>query len=115
MSLRRRFAIIVIASSFVLPSLVFAQMDHSSHGSPAGKPATTASAAQEEGTVKKVDKAAGKLSIAHEAQKNGMPAMTMVYKVKDAATLDKIQQGQKIRFVTDTADAMTIVRIEATK
>ena len=92
-----------------------AQMDHSQHGSPAMAPASTATAL-EEGLVKKIDKAAGKVTLTHAAQSNGMPAMTMVYRVKNAALLDPIKVGQKVRFATDPADAgSTIVRLEPAK
>lgn len=97
-------------------TLVSAQMDHSAHGmAPAKSAMVMNETALQEGVVKKIDKTAGKVSVAHEAQKNGMPAMTMVYKVKDAAALNSMQNGQKIRFATDPADAMTIVRVESTK
>ncbi len=93
-----------------------AQMDHSMHGSPAAKPGSTAvNSAMEEAVVKKIDKAAGKVALAHGAQKDGMPAMTMVYRVKDASWLDKLQVGQKIRFATDPADSMSVVRFELPK
>jgi Cu/Ag efflux protein CusF len=69
----------------------------------------------EDGVVKKIDKAGGRLTIAHAAQAS-MPAMTMVYRVKDTALLDKLQPGQKIRFATDSADGgMTILRFELAK
>lgn len=66
-----------------------------------------------EGLVKKVDKAAGKLTVAHGPLPNGMAAMTMAFKVKDPALLDRVKEGQKIRF--DIDEAMTITRIEAVK
>jgi len=47
---------------------------------------------------------------------NGMPPMTMAYKLKDAAWLDKLKAGQKIRFATDPADGgMTVTNIELVK
>jgi Cu/Ag efflux protein CusF len=93
-----------------------AQMDHSGHGAMAAKPVSTAAnSAMEEAVVKKIDKAAGKVALAHAAQKDGMPAMTMVYRVKDASWLDKLQIGQKVRFATDPADSMSVVRLELLK
>jgi Cu/Ag efflux protein CusF len=68
-----------------------------------------------EGMVKKVDKSKGAVTLAHGPM-NGMPAMTMVYKVKDAAWLDQLQAGQKIRFATDPADGgMTVSKFELAK
>jgi Cu/Ag efflux protein CusF len=96
---------------------VMAQMDHSMHGSPAAKPAQKAvDAAMGEGLVKKVDKSKGTVTLAHGALPNGMPPMTMAYKVKDSAWLDKLQAGQKIRFSTDPADGgMTVTQFELVK
>lgn len=92
-----------------------AQMDHSQHGGPAMAQVSTATE-MEEGLIKKIDKTAGKVTLAHAAQSNGMPAMTMVYRVKNAALLDAIKVGQKVRFATDPADAgSTIVRLEPAK
>ena len=66
-----------------------------------------------EGLVKKTDKTKGTVTLAHGAM-NGMPPMTMAYKVKDLALLDKLKVGQKIRFATDPADGgMTVMRIES--
>lgn len=69
-----------------------------------------------DGLIKKVDKAGGKLTVSHDALPNGMPAMTMAFKVKDASWLDKVKGGQKIRFASDNINgAMTIVRLELPK
>jgi Cu/Ag efflux protein CusF len=72
-------------------------------------------AAMGDATVKKVDVSKGTVTLAHGAM-NGMPAMTMAYKVKDVTLLDKMQVGQKVRFATDPADGgMTVTRIELVK
>ena len=107
--------IVALASAgFSAPSL--AQMDHSGHGAMVSKPApATAEAAMAEGVVKKIDKAGKRVTIAHGALPNGMPAMTMAYTVKDPAWLDKLQVGQKIRFATDPVDGMMVSRYEPVK
>lgn len=108
------FVLALAVAGFSAPTV--AQTDHSSHGSPAAKPTPTSTAmAMEEAIVKKIDKPAGKVALAHGAQKDGMPAMTMVYRVKDAAQLDRLKEGQKIRFSTDPADSMNLLRIEPVK
>ena len=39
--------------------------------------------------------------------------MTMVFQVQDPAVLDKLKQGDKVRFVADKLNgAMTVTRIE---
>lgn len=79
--------------------------------------ASAAQASMSEGEIKKVDKEAGKLTIKHGELKNlGMPGMTMVFKVQDPAMLDKVKQGDKIRFVADkVGGALTVTAIEAAK
>jgi Cu(I)/Ag(I) efflux system protein CusF len=78
---------------------------------------SAAQAAMSEGEIKKVDKDAGKLTIKHGELKNlGMPAMTMVFKVQDPAMLDKVKQGDKVRFIADkVGGALTVTSIEAAK
>ena len=112
----------LVAVSLALSAPVLAQMDHGSmHGG--GKSAGAApmasaqgaDAALVEGLVKKVDKTKGTVTLAHGAM-NGMPPMTMVYRVKETSLLDKLAAGQKIRFATDPADGgMTVSRFELVK
>lgn len=62
------------------------------------------------GTVKKLDAKAKKVTLIHEELKGlGMPAMTMVFKVKDDATLEKLKEGQKIEFVADRVNGQLTV------
>ncbi len=113
----------LVALSFVAFGSANAQMDHSMHGAAMVKPAAATSAAPKadatamgEGEVKKVNKARGTVTLAHGALPNGMPPMTMAYKVKDARWLDQLQAGQNIRFATDPADGgMTVTRFELVK
>lgn len=67
-----------------------------------------------EGEVRKIDKAAGKLTIKHGPLDNfGMPAMTMVFRVKDAATLDQVKPGDRIRFLAEKVDGViTVTKLE---
>ena len=69
------------------------------------------------GVVKKVDKDAGKVTIRHGPIENlGMPQMTMVFRVKDPAMLDRLKEGDEIRFVADKVDgAFTLVSFESAK
>jgi Cu(I)/Ag(I) efflux system protein CusF len=51
------------------------------------------------GTVKKVDSAGGKVTIAHGPIKSmNWPAMNMTFTVKDKMLLDKVSQDKKIEF-----------------
>lgn len=52
-----------------------------------------------DGEVRKVDKDAGKITIKHGPLAIlDMPAMTMVFRAKDPAMLDKVKAGDSIRF-----------------
>lgn len=81
---------------FSTPS--FGQSAHGATHPPSASPAGAA-AAMADGEVKKVDKGAGKVTIKHGPLANlDMPPMTMVFRVKDAAMLDRLKAGDAIRF-----------------
>ena len=106
----------VYAAAFVAfagISTLVAAGDAADHG--AHHPAATASFPLTDGEVRKVDKEAKKVTIRHGAIQNlDMPAMTMVFQVADAALLDKVKTGDKIRFVAEKqGGAFTVTRIEA--
>jgi Cu(I)/Ag(I) efflux system protein CusF len=67
-----------------------------------------------DGEVRRIDKAAGKLTIKHAPIPNlDMPAMTMVFVAGEAAMLDQVKTGDKIRFSVDKlGGALTVTRIE---
>jgi Cu/Ag efflux protein CusF len=49
--------------------------------------------------VRKVDKAASKVTLKHGEIKNlDMPPMTMVFAVRDKAVLDTLKPGDRVRF-----------------
>lgn len=109
----------LIASFAVVAALapaVAMAADHDKHAGHGAMHSEAAQTALVDGLVKKVDKAGGKMTVSHDALPNGMPAMTMAFKVKDASWLDKVKPGQKIRFASDNVNgAMTIVRLELPK
>lgn len=76
-----------------------------------------ASAPLSEGEIRKVDAAAGKITIKHGPLENlGMPGMTMVFRVKDSAWLEQLKAGDKIRFQAEKVNGLfTVVRYEAVK
>lgn len=69
------------------------------------------------GEVRKVDRDAAKVTIKHGPLKNlDMPAMTMVFQVKDKTMLDGLKAGDKINFVADKVNgAFTVMQIESVK
>ena len=79
--------------------------------------AAASTAALTEGEVRKIDMAAGKVTIKHGPMpKFDMPAMTMVYRVKDKAMLDNLKPGDKIKFDADgVGGEFTVLRLERVK
>ena len=83
-------------------------------------PSTAASAARpadavmSEGEVRKIDRAAGKLTLRHGPIASlDMPAMTMVFRVADPRMLESVKEGDKVRFAAARIDgAITLTRIE---
>ena len=58
-----------------------------------------------DGEIRKVDKDAGKITIRHGPLTNlDMPAMTMVFRVKDAAMLDQVKVGDTVKFKAEKVD-----------
>ena len=70
-----------------------------------------------DGEIRKIDKDSKKITIKHGDIKNlDMPAMTMVFQVKDAAMLDTIQVGDKVSFkVIKTDSGYVVTELRAPK
>lgn len=84
-----------------------------------GKPATSASAQpatgeMTDGEVRRVDKEAGKVTLKHaEIKSLDMPAMTMVFVVKDKVMLERLKAGDKIKFkAINDAGKYTVTEIQ---
>ncbi len=72
--------------------------------------ATAAQAQSVEAEVRKVDAAQGKLTLKHAEIKNlDMPAMTMVFRVRDPKMLEGLAVGDKIRIDADKIDGQYTV------
>lgn len=98
----------LLALAFASPA-VAQQMadDHAAHHSAA---IASTPAGMTEGEIRKIDKAAGTITIKHGEIKNlGMPPMTMVFKAKSAALLDKIKVGDKVRFTAEQTQAGALI------
>lgn len=67
-----------------------------------------------DGEVRRVDKEGGRLTLKHADIKSlDMPAMTMVFQVKDKAMLEKLKAGDKIKFrAVNDAGKFTLVEIQ---
>ncbi|KFL52350.1 copper-binding protein [Burkholderia pyrrocinia] len=70
-------------------------------------------AALTDAEVKKVDAATGKVTLKHGALDNvGMPPMTMAFKAKDAAMLEQVHVGDKVKVrIENVNGTMTIVKL----
>lgn len=108
-------ATFVTLAATIVSAPVIASSDHDGHAGM--RVQASAEAQMAEGVVKKVDKSAGKVTLAHSPLTNlGMPAMTMVFRVKDVAWLDQMKDGDKVRFMADKVNgAITIIHFEQAK
>ena len=103
-----------VAALVIASPLAYAQDAH--HGAHAahGAPAAAQADRQVDGEIKKVDKEAGRITIRHGALKNlGMAPMTMVFRASDAALVDKVKAGDKVKFTAERVDgALTVTEID---
>ncbi|MCA1368358.1 copper-binding protein [Bradyrhizobium sp. BRP14] len=65
-------------------------------------------------TVKKIDLKAKKVTLIHEELKSlDMPAMTMVFRVRDDALLEKLKEGANIEFAAERVDGkLTVTEVK---
>lgn len=113
--MKRTLRSALAATAALLWAPAFAGMDRSGHQMAQAPAAAETQLA--EGVVRKIDQAAGKLTLSHGPLTNlGMPAMTMTFKVKDPAWLGNMKAGDKIRFLAEQmGGAYTVVRYEPAK
>ena len=78
-----------------------------------------AQAAMVNGEVKKIDEAAGKVTLKHGTIKNldmDEDGMTMVFRVQDPAMLRQVKVGDKVQFEAERATAgITITKLQKGK
>ena len=79
--------------------------------------AKPAAAEMTDAEVRKVDKDNKKITLKHGEIKNlDMPPMTMVFQVNDAAMLDKVKAGDKVRFkASNEGGKMTVTEMQPAK
>jgi Cu/Ag efflux protein CusF len=104
-----KFSTLLIVAALAVP---FAGSAHAEPVASATAPANLTA-----GEVKKVDKEAGKMTIKHGPLANlDMPGMTMVFRVKEPAMLDKVKAGDKINFAAERANgAITVTHLDIVK
>ena len=80
--------------------------------------AGTASAQSVDGEVKKIDQAAGKITLKHGPIKalDMDEGMTMVFRVQDPAMLKQVKVGDKVKFEAGRVDGkITVTKIQKAK
>lgn len=88
------------------------------HGGHQGASSSPAAAGEKtQGEVRRVDSANKKVTLRHDEIKNlQMPAMTMVFEVKDAAMLADLKQGDTVRFTAEQINgAYTVTSLEVVR
>ena len=110
-----RLTVVTTAAAFLFAAGI-SQADPRQHFSQIAQTNST-SAPMSDGEVRKVDKEAGKITIKHGPLANlDMPGMTMVFRVKDPAMLDRVKEGDKIKFVADRMNgSLTVIQMEPSK
>jgi Cu(I)/Ag(I) efflux system protein CusF len=109
---------IVLASLFAAALALPALADDKHHKKEAGASAGAAQgSAMADGEIRKVDKDAKKITIKHgPLEKLDMPAMTMVFQVRDPALLDKVKAGDKVKFEAEKiGGGYAVTKIEPAK
>lgn len=111
-----RSAALAVLLGLPVTGAVFAQSHHGvDHAAPRGS--KSASTKPADGTIRKVDVASGKLTIAHGPLEGlGMPSMTMAFRVAEQAMLEKVKVGDRVRFVPahDGGDLL-VTRLEVVR
>jgi len=103
-----KFNAILLACLVAISGIVQAQ------SAPAAPSSPTAVSPQSDGEVRKIDKEQGKVTLRHGPLANlEMPGMTMVFKVADPKMLDKLKEGDKVKFTAErVSGAITVTAIQ---
>ena len=105
----------LFAAGIGMPMAALASTGHD-HGHGHGQAHAPSAKTMADGMVKKVDRQAGRVTISHGPLPNGMPAMTMVFRLLDAEWLSKLREGEKIRFAAEERQGvMTLTQFETIK
>ena len=104
-AIKKFLALTALALGVALPGAGFAQ---------ANMMAMPRAASMTDGEIRKIDKDNGKLTIKHgEIKHMEMPPMTMVFQVRDPASLTGLAVGDPVRFTADRLlGVYTVLQIE---
>ena len=109
--MKRAWILAAALASGIVPTLAVAA------DAPAKAETKAKAAALTAGEVKKVDREAKKLTIQHGPIENlGMPPMTMVFRVKEPAMLERVKAGDAIKFKAEKVDGnYTVTELQPAK
>lgn len=109
--MKKAIALILMGCAVAVSATAYAAGDTADINMASGaQPGAEAKSSMSHGEVKKVDTAAGKLTIKHGPLENlDMEAMMMVFKVGDPAMLSELKVGDKIDFVAEDVDGVLTV------
>lgn len=97
--MKRSVSTLLVSLVLAAPALAQQKTDDHARHHPAAASAASSPGDMADAEVRKVDKEGGKVTLKHgEIKSLDMPAMTMVFVVKDKAMLEKLQPGDKVRF-----------------
>lgn len=109
---------LAVAFAFALTLLpAYAQQQGDEHAAHHTAQAKNTPAAMTDGEVRRIDRDTKKITLRHGPIQNlDMPGMTMVFQVKDAAMLDKVNVGDKVRFSAEKIPGgYALTRLEAAR
>lgn len=110
-----RISILFIMWAFYVGGLLNAIAADSIKSSTTPDMKSSTAATMSDGEIMKIEKDAGKITIKHGPLANfNMPAMTMVFRVKDPAMLEQVKSGDKVKFIAEKLDgALTVTTLQA--
>ena len=99
---------------YAVASLTQPALAEDAHHKKADAGTTAQAPAMTEGEVRKVDKAAKKVTLKHGPIANlDMPGMTMVFHVADPAMLNRVNPDDKVKFFAEKiGEDITVTKIE---
>ena len=102
---------LIILTMLMAPLLAFSQGEPINDGkNQAVETSKSATATMSEGEIRKINLETGKVTIKHGPLVNlDMPGMTMLFRLRDAAMLDQIKEGDKIKFIAEKIDGVLVV------
>jgi Cu(I)/Ag(I) efflux system periplasmic protein CusF len=113
MNTNRKTLIAALYLTLLVPLGVLADDAHNKPTTPGAVSAADMTDAE----IRKIDLEAGKITLKHaEIKSLDMPAMTMVFVVKDKALIDKLKTGDKVKFkAVNQAGKYTVTEIQPAK